>query len=141
MATARTEIVTLTTKVNELTVLSEKAVADLAAATTQLETLATEKSAAEEKTLIDAEWKKVAAMYGLQEKDRAAREPILKKIIAKKETVSVEEFTAPDEGRQVAHHPAHGRSRRCRRAPGEPRCGSQLKKTMPGATLKRQLWH
>jgi hypothetical protein len=140
LETAKTEIVTLSTKVNELTVVSDKAAADLTAAKTQLDTLAAEKDAATEKALLDAEWKKIAAMYGLQEKDRAEREPIIRKIIAKKETVSVEEFNTLTKGSRSPIIPLMAGAADVAERQVVPDAEA-LKKTMPGANLKRRLWN
>ena len=89
---AKASLVETTNKVSELTVQVDAKGKDLEAAAGELKTFQDAKAALEETAALDAEWKKISANYGLDDKMRAEREPILKKLVAKKEGLTVDEF-------------------------------------------------
>lgn len=100
LETTNAELVTAKAQIVDLTNTASKAAADLEAkgkehdaTVIELKAFQDAKAELEEKAAVDAEWKKIAAQYGLREEQRAEREPILKKLVAKKEGLTVDEFT------------------------------------------------
>lgn len=99
----KAEAVTSGNTLSELTVKVDALTKELGAATTALTEFQTAKAVADEKALIDAEWDKLQKNWGLPDELRAAREPLLKKLIAGTEKLTIEEYQQLTAGGRVAN--------------------------------------
>jgi hypothetical protein len=138
--TAKASLVESGNKVSELTVAAAALTTERDALKASLAGFESVKAESDEKVALDAEWTKIKAMWGLDDKLRAEREPLLKKLVAKKEPLSVEEMqqlTAGGKGTNVVPLYAGSRDGGAAVTPDE----TALKSTFPASlTAGRKLF-